>query len=90
MAQTAQSSLVLRDSTLLTTIPDAMTAAVRKIAEEQCLHLKNGQAVPFDALSDICFQITERLPHHSNGMRFSAFGPSGANKRSIRSAAGGS
>jgi L-serine dehydratase len=57
--------------------PDAMTAAVWKIAKEQCLYLKNGHAVPFAESSDICFHMTERLPHHSNGMRFSAYSSSG-------------
>ena len=55
--------------------PDAADATVARIREAKRLSLGGTHEIAFDEAGDVRFLQRERLPHHSNGMRFSAFGP---------------
>jgi L-serine dehydratase len=54
--------------------PDEADTIVARIRETKRLELAGEQDVPFDEASDLRFNQRQRLPHHSNGMRFAAFG----------------
>jgi L-serine dehydratase len=54
--------------------PDAADVTVRQIRETGRIALAGAREIGFDESSDLRFNQRERLPHHSNGMRFSAFG----------------
>jgi L-serine dehydratase len=58
--------------------PDEAEAIVAKIRETGRLRLGGGREIAFDEPRDLRFLQRERLPHHSNGMRFSAFDEGGA------------
>jgi L-serine dehydratase len=53
--------------------PDAADRIVARIRETRRLDLAGEHGIPFDEASDLRFNQRERLPHHSNGMRFAAF-----------------
>lgn len=57
--------------------PDAAEDTLALIRAGGQLRLGGVTAVPFDALADIRYHQRERLPFHSNGMRFSALGGGG-------------
>ena len=52
--------------------PDAADAAVARIRENGRLRLGGTRDIAFDEDRDLRFNQRERLPHHSNGMRFTA------------------
>jgi L-serine dehydratase len=54
--------------------PDAADSTVARIRESGRLRLGGRRDIPFDEPRDLRFLQRERLPHHSNGMRFSALG----------------
>jgi L-serine dehydratase len=58
--------------------PDAADLKVARIRETGRLSLGGIHDIAFDEASDLRFLQRERLPHHSNGMRFAAFDPAGA------------
>jgi L-serine dehydratase len=58
--------------------PDAIDAAVARIAEERTLNLPDGRSIPFDPADDIAWLGRERLDFHSNAMRFVARDADGA------------
>jgi L-serine dehydratase len=58
--------------------PDAADLIVARIRESGHILLGGTHDVGFDESADVRFLQRERLPHHSNGMRFSAFDQSGA------------
>jgi L-serine dehydratase len=57
--------------------PDAADAIVGRIRDTHRLRLGGAREVPFDEASDLRFLQRERLPHHSNGMRFTALAEGG-------------
>jgi L-serine dehydratase len=57
--------------------PDAAEAKVAQIRESGRLSLGGAHDIAFDEANDLRFLQRERLPHHSNGMRFSAFDADG-------------
>jgi L-serine dehydratase len=58
--------------------PDAADLVVARIRESKRLSLGGEHEIGFDEARDLNFLQRERLPHHSNGMRFSAFDDAGA------------
>jgi len=53
--------------------PDAAERSVIRIRESRRLLLGGTHDIAFDEASDLRFNQRERLPHHSNGMRFTAY-----------------
>jgi L-serine dehydratase len=58
--------------------PDEAEAIVAQIRQTGRLSLGAAHEIAFDEPRDLRFLQRERLPHHSNGMRFAAFDASGA------------
>ena len=58
--------------------PDAAEALVARIRETGRLAVAGQSEIAFDEGRDLRFLQRERLPHHSNGMRFTALEQSGA------------
>jgi L-serine dehydratase len=52
--------------------PDHIEPMLAKIREEQVVRLLARHPVAFDEKTDLLFRKREKLPHHSNGMRFVA------------------
>ena len=57
--------------------PDAADRTVAQIRAGGRIRLGGAHEIPFDEARDVHFLQRERLPHHSNGMRFSAFDSAG-------------
>jgi L-serine dehydratase len=57
--------------------PDAADRIVSAIRASGRLTLAGHREIPFDEPADLRFLQRERLPHHSNGMRFTAFDAAG-------------
>lgn len=53
--------------------PDAMEPALKRIRGERLLNLGGSQPIAFDEKRDLIFNKRQKLPYHSNGMRFIAF-----------------
>ena len=53
--------------------PDAADAMIARIRETGRLSLGGAREIAFNEARDLRFLQRERLPHHSNGMRFTAF-----------------
>lgn len=60
--------------------PDHADGLILKIRQSGRLALSGTHEVAFDEARDMPFHQRERLPHHSNGMRFSAFDAVGAER----------
>jgi L-serine dehydratase len=58
--------------------PDAADLLIEAIRANHRLPVRGETELWFDEESDLKFLQRERLPHHSNGMRFSAFDADGA------------
>ncbi|HEX8193186.1 MAG TPA: L-serine ammonia-lyase [Allosphingosinicella sp.] len=58
--------------------PDEADAAVTRIRETGRLRLAGEREIGFDEPRDMRFLQRERLPHHSNGMRFAAYDAAGS------------
>ena len=58
--------------------PDEAESVVARIRESGRLLLAGTRDIAFDEAADLRFNQRERLPHHSNGMRFTAFDQSGS------------
>jgi L-serine dehydratase len=58
--------------------PDAADRTVAGIRDTGRLVLGGLREIAFDEAADVRFLQRERLPHHSNGMRFTAFDATGA------------
>jgi L-serine dehydratase len=58
--------------------PDAADIVVARIRESGRIALGGEHEIPFDEARDVHFLQRERLPHHSNGMRFTAYDEAGA------------
>ena len=61
-----------------TLCPDRADAAVAAVRSSGSIFLGGTHAVPFDEARDLRFLQKERLPFHSNAMRFTAFAAEGA------------
>ncbi len=57
---------------------DTVPARVAKIQSERALRLHRGKTISFDPATQLVFHRRERLPLHSNGMRFRALDAAGA------------
>ena len=58
--------------------PDEADEIVTRIRGTGRMRLGGRREIDFDEARDLLFLQRERLPHHSNGMRFTAFGADGA------------
>jgi L-serine dehydratase len=58
--------------------PDEADAIVAGIRDSRRIALGGSHDIPFEEEKDLLFLQRERLPHHSNGMRFSAYDSDGA------------
>jgi len=58
--------------------PDSFEPTVKRIRSTGRINLLGEHDTVFDEPMQLLFMRTERLPHHSNGMRFSALGDGGA------------
>ncbi len=58
--------------------PDLADSTIDIIRSNGLLHLGGLREIRFDEDRDLKFLQRERLPHHSNGMRFTAFDSAGA------------
>ena len=57
---------------------EAIPALLQAVRQDGALQLPGGPRIAFDEKSDLKFHRRESLPFHANGMRFEAFGASGA------------
>jgi L-serine dehydratase len=57
--------------------PDSIEPAVQRIRSTRTIRLLGEHEIPFDEPMQLLFMHHERLPRHSNGMRFSALGADG-------------
>ncbi|HYN46323.1 MAG TPA: L-serine ammonia-lyase [Allosphingosinicella sp.] len=57
--------------------PDQAEATVAQIRKTGRISLGGAREIDFDEARDVHFLQRERLPHHSNGMRFTAFDAAG-------------
>ncbi|MGZ8308191.1 MAG: serine dehydratase beta chain, partial [Allosphingosinicella sp.] len=58
--------------------PDAADQVIAAVRATGRLRLGGAREIAFDEPTDLKFLQRERLPHHSNGMRFTAFDAGGA------------
>ncbi len=58
--------------------PDVIPERLARVRETHALVILGLQPVPFNDATDIVFHRRERLPLHSNGMRYTAFDAAGA------------
>ena len=58
--------------------PDEADSIVARIRDSGRLRLGGARDVSFDEAADLRFLQRERLPHHSNGMRFTAYDEGGS------------
>ena len=69
--------------------PDAAERMVFAIRETGRLKLGGQRTIAFDEKSDLRFNQRERLPHHSNGMRFTATMTNGETEAAVYYSVGG-
>jgi L-serine dehydratase len=53
--------------------PDIIPAALERIRSQRTLQLNGTHSIAFDEKRDLVMNKREKLPYHTNGMRFSAF-----------------
>jgi L-serine dehydratase len=58
--------------------PEQIDAMLAQVSRSGVLPLLGQHAVPFRADNDLVWHKEQTLPEHSNGMRFTAYGPDGA------------
>jgi L-serine dehydratase len=54
--------------------PDAIPARLERIRSEKTIRLLGRAPIAFDEKYDLAFNKRQKLPYHSNGMRFTAYG----------------
>jgi L-serine dehydratase len=54
--------------------PDAIPTRLARIRADKGVRLLGRHAIAFDEKQDLVFNKRQKLPYHSNGMRFSAYG----------------
>src|SRR5690606_6649837 len=57
--------------------PDIIPAALERIRAEKKIHLAGTHAIAFDEKRDLVMNKRQKLPFHTNGMRFTAFDADG-------------
>ena len=57
---------------------DGIAAQLERIRSENRIAIPGAQPLPFVEKRDLIFNKRQKLPHHSNGMRFTAFDEAGA------------
>jgi L-serine dehydratase len=57
--------------------PDVIPEALARIRGEKRINLHGTHAIAFDEKRDLVFNKRQKLPYHSNGMRFAAFDATG-------------
>ena len=57
--------------------PDIIPAALERIRSTKTLRLHGTREIGFDEKTDLAMNKRQKLPFHTNGMRFSAFGADG-------------
>jgi L-serine dehydratase len=57
--------------------PDAIPRILERIRAEKKIRLLGRHAIAFDEKTDLVFNKRQKLPYHSNGMRFSAYAADG-------------
>ena len=57
--------------------PDIIPATLERIRAEKSLRLAGGHAVAFEEKRDLVMNKRQKLPYHTNGMRFTAFDAAG-------------
>ena len=57
--------------------PDIIPAALERIRGERQVRLLGRHVVPFDEKRDLVMNKRQKLPHHTNGMRFTAYDAAG-------------
>lgn len=58
--------------------PDEIPDRLKRIHGDQQVNLGGRRTVAFDVRKDLVFNKREKLPHHVNGMRYTAFDAAGA------------
>jgi L-serine dehydratase len=58
--------------------PDVIPVALERIRGAKTIHLLGRHEVPFDEKQDLIMNKRQKLPFHTNGMRFTAFDAAGA------------
>ncbi|HXS73064.1 MAG TPA: L-serine ammonia-lyase [Rhodanobacteraceae bacterium] len=58
--------------------PDSIPARLSRIRKDKRLRLHGEHEIAFDEKADLIFNKRQKLPFHSNGMRFSAYDAHGA------------
>jgi L-serine dehydratase len=58
--------------------PDVIPEKLRRIRAQKKLQLLGRHAIAFDEKTDLVFNKRQKLPFHSNGMRFTAYDAAGA------------
>jgi L-serine dehydratase len=53
--------------------PDTIARRLKRIREEKKLHVLGQHAIAFDEKTDLVMNKRQKLPFHTNGMRFTAF-----------------
>jgi L-serine dehydratase len=53
--------------------PDAIPATLARIRADRQLQILGRQSIRFDEKADLVFNKRQKLPYHSNGMRFTAY-----------------
>jgi len=54
--------------------PDSIPVRLKRIRAEKRIRLLGKREIAFDEKTDLIFNKRQKLPYHSNGMRFSAYG----------------
>ncbi len=57
--------------------PDHIAPRMDAVQQDGALRLAGSHSVPIDLRRDLVFHKRQRLPHHSNGMRFTAYDRAG-------------
>ncbi|MBN8727548.1 MAG: L-serine ammonia-lyase [Xanthomonadales bacterium] len=57
--------------------PDSIPGRLQRIRESRRIRLLGRHEIAFDEKADLLFNKRQKLPHHSNGMRFSAYDAAG-------------
>jgi L-serine dehydratase len=58
--------------------PDSIPATLKRIRGEKRIRLLGRHEIGFDEKADLVFNKRQKLPYHSNGMRFCAYDAAGA------------
>ena len=57
--------------------PDTIDPMLARIRKDKNLRIADGKTIGFDEKTDLVFNKRQKLPFHSNGMRFTAYGSDG-------------